>query len=142
VNRQLFPYKPFPPLNSQSKPKEIPQGDKDVEMASVTVTSVKIEVPAEGNREIPIGAWTDEERRQHDEHLRAISRRQVDYVTGSVQSTRCTGTTMNKKGNSGRYGSVESSDNISHLAWLSLRVYLPLEMSAVSLFIIILFAIT
>ena len=47
-----------------------------------------------------------------------------------------------KKGNSGRYGSVESSDNISHLAWLSLRVYLPLEMSAVSLFIIILFAIT
>jgi hypothetical protein len=96
VNRQLFPYKPFPPLNSQSKPKEIPQGDKDVEMASVTVTSVKIEVPAEGNREIPIGAWTDEERRQHDEHLRAISRWQVDYVTGSVQSTRCTGTTMNE----------------------------------------------
>jgi hypothetical protein len=47
-----------------------------------------------------------------------------------------------KKGNSSRYGSVESTDNISQLAWLSLRVYLPLEISAVSLFIIILFVIT
>jgi hypothetical protein len=47
-----------------------------------------------------------------------------------------------KKGNSGQYGSVESSDNVSQLAWLSLRVYLPLKMSAVSLFIIILFEIT
>jgi hypothetical protein len=97
VNRQLFPYKPFPPLNSRSKPKDHPQGDKDVEMAdTLSVTSVKIEVPTEGNREIPIGAWTDEERRQHDAHLRAISRWEVDYVTGSVQSTRCTGTTVNE----------------------------------------------
>ena len=38
-----------------------------------------------------------------------------------------------KKGNSGQYGSVESSDNVSQLAWLSLRVYLPLQISAVSL---------
>ena len=61
-----------------------------------SVASVKVEVPAEGNREIPIGAWTDKERRQHDAHLKAISRWQVDYVTGSVQSTRCTGTTANE----------------------------------------------
>jgi len=97
VNCQLFPYKPFLPLNSQSKPKDNLQGDKDVEMAdTLSVASVKIKVPMEGNREIPIGAWTDEERRQHDMHLRAISRWEVDYVTGSVQSTRCTGTTVNE----------------------------------------------
>lgn len=97
VNRQLFPYKPFPPLISRSKQKENPQGDEDVEMAdTLSVTSIKVEVPAEGNREIPIGAWTDEERRQHDGHLKAISRWEVDYVTGSVQATRCTGTTVNE----------------------------------------------
>jgi hypothetical protein len=37
-----------------------------------------------------------------------------------------------KKGNSSRYGSVESTANASQLAWLLLCVYLPLEMSAVT----------
>jgi hypothetical protein len=37
-----------------------------------------------------------------------------------------------KKGNNSRYGSVDSADNASQLAWLSLRVYLPLEISAAS----------
>ena len=37
-----------------------------------------------------------------------------------------------KKGNSSRYGSVESTHDVSQLAWLSLRVYLPLQMSAAS----------
>lgn len=63
---------------------------------ALSVTSIKVEVPAEGNREIPIDAWTDEERRQHDEYLKAISRWQVNYVAGSVQSTTCTGTTVNE----------------------------------------------
>jgi hypothetical protein len=96
VIRQLFPYKPFPSLKVQSERKEVSQGDEDVEMADASRIFVKIETPAEGNREIPIAAWTDTERRRHDEHLRAISRWEVDYVTSSVQSTRCAGTTENE----------------------------------------------
>ena len=48
-----------------------------------------------------------------------------------------------KKGNNGRMDLLSPPTTVSQLAWLSLRVYLPLEMSAaVNLFIIIMFAIT
>jgi hypothetical protein len=37
-----------------------------------------------------------------------------------------------KKGNNSRYGSVESAEKVSALSWLSLRVFLPLEVVSVS----------
>ena len=40
--------------------------------------------------------------------------------------------TDKEKGNNSRYGSVESAEKVSALSWLSLRVFLPLEVATVS----------
>ncbi|KAG6895347.1 hypothetical protein C0992_001720 [Termitomyces sp. T32_za158] len=84
VARQVFPYKPFPPLQS-----------KELAFKHVGVP-IKWEVPEWGNKDVEVLFWTSTEKLQFDMTLMAWARWELDSVLRVVRSTRCHGTTSNK----------------------------------------------
>ena len=90
--RQLFPYKPFPPL--QQKPDAESRNFELVESQS-RVQTKDIMAPAKANMYIKESQWTDDEKQQYDCFLVGWARWEVNWVQGFVKSTRCSGTTTN-----------------------------------------------
>jgi hypothetical protein len=62
------------------------------------MVQVKVEVPTDGNKHLPMAEWTATEQKRHDEHLRAFAKWEVDYAAGTVRATSCSGTTINDSG--------------------------------------------
>jgi len=87
ITRQLFPYKPFPPL-------------KDCAAAiGEQIPNCKTEKPTwETNENVKEADWTADEQKKLDTNLLAWARWEVDYTNRLVKSTRCKGTTTNKSG--------------------------------------------
>ncbi|KDQ56779.1 hypothetical protein JAAARDRAFT_207846 [Jaapia argillacea MUCL 33604] len=102
--RQLFPYKPFPPMKAlvdvvgsgnASANKSDDDGANEEQSINVVI---RIEVPQEGNRKVKESEWTDGERQRFDKNLKGWARWMVNRGEGWVRSTRCEGTTAEKSG--------------------------------------------
>ncbi|EIW56114.1 uncharacterized protein TRAVEDRAFT_50602 [Trametes versicolor FP-101664 SS1] len=87
IARQLFRYKPFPPLRSEQGPE-----------AASGSTAPRPSVPSDGNAECEEKKWTLREQLDLDHALGGWARWTVDYGRQLVKSTRCEGTTMNESG--------------------------------------------
>jgi hypothetical protein len=61
-------------------------------------STIKYEVPDDGNKAVKGVHWTESEKKAMDLYLMAWARWEVDYTNGFVRSTKCRGTTTNKEG--------------------------------------------
>lgn len=85
VSRQLFPYKPFPPLKeSDRKPAKV-----------ILNIRVPEKIPADGNSNINMSQWTSKECIEMERIMQIHSRWTVDYANDYVKSTSCEETTTN-----------------------------------------------
>jgi hypothetical protein len=90
--RQLFPYKPFAPLGHGTTTAS--RDDSDVEMSG-DETSVKREVPQDGNQKTKQAEWTTTEFQAQDNELMAYAKWEVNYAGRYVVSCWCRRTTTN-----------------------------------------------
>lgn len=90
ITRQVFPYKPFAPLNNSAG--QHPQSRRATPASPMTTS----DLPDESNIECEEKKWTDRERNLLDDTLKGWARWSVDFGRGFVRSARCEGTTTNK----------------------------------------------
>lgn len=88
IARQLFPYKPFPPLRS---------GQDEADETTVSVIS-RPDAPVDGNVACEERKWSLREQLELDHALAGWARWIVDYGQRIVKSAQCEGTTLNVSG--------------------------------------------
>ena len=99
VSRQLFPYKPFPPLkNDLGQPANHSDNPEMNHAPVVPGTPESMVIPNDGNEEIEHRHWTKSEVKKHDQALMGWARWITDRMNGFIRSTCCECVTSNKDG--------------------------------------------